>query len=84
VQLSKDNPNNVPFKLVNAEGKALELVNGELEVSATNEGSRVFTLVYKPGANDTAPAKFQYMGRREVLVEVPFTLKDVPLLPKAP
>jgi hypothetical protein len=81
VPLSKDNPSMVPFKLVNGKGQALEFVNGEMEMGATND-SRVYTLVYKPAANDTAPAKLEYMGRREVIIEVPFTLKDVPLLPK--
>jgi hypothetical protein len=83
IQLNKDNPDSVPFKLVNADGKPLQFVNGELEVLATNETSKVFTLVYKPAEKDTGPAKLEYIGRREVLVEVPFTLKDVPLVPKA-
>jgi hypothetical protein len=83
IQLSKENANTVPFKLVNAKGEALEFVNGDLDVNSTNDLSRVYTLVYKPAANDTAPAKFEYIGRREVLVEVPFTLKDIPLLPKS-
>jgi hypothetical protein len=83
IQLTKDNANTVPFKLLNAKGQPLEFVNGELNVNTTNEVSRVYTLVYKPAANDTAPAKFEYIGRRDVLVEVPFTLKDVPLLPKS-
>jgi hypothetical protein len=80
--LSKDNPNSIPFKLLDAKGQPLEFVSGELDMAANNDGSRVYTLVYKPAANDAGPAKLEYIGRRDVLIEVPFTLKDVPLLPK--
>jgi hypothetical protein len=82
IQLTKDNPNGMAFKLYDSKGKALEFVNGELELGANNDGSGVYTVVFKPGANDTAPAKLEYIGRRESLVEMPFTLKDVPLAPK--
>jgi hypothetical protein len=83
VHLANGNPENVPFKLLNADGKPLAFVSGDMEISATNELSKVFTLVYKPAEKDSGPTKLEFIGRREVLVEVPFTLKDVPLLPKA-
>jgi hypothetical protein len=82
IQLTKDNPNGMPFKLYNAKGQAMEFVNGELELAASNDGSGTYTLVFKPGAGDPGPAKLEYIGRRESLVEMPFTLKDVPLVPK--
>jgi hypothetical protein len=81
IQLTKDNPNGMPFKLYSAKGQALEFVSGELEMGGNMDGSGTYTLVFKPGANDTAPAKLEYIGRRESLVEMPFTLKDVPLAP---
>jgi hypothetical protein len=83
VQLNKDDPQSVPFKLFNVDGKPLQLVTGEMQIMANNDVSRVFSMVYKPGEKDSAPAKLEYIGRREVLIEVPFTLKDVPLLPNA-
>ena len=36
-------------------------------------------LTYRPEEGQNAPARFVYSGRRVVLVEVPFTLKNVPL-----
>jgi hypothetical protein len=83
IQLNKDDPNAVPFKLVNDNGQRLELVTGTMDVMGNNSASRVFTLVYKPAPNDSGPARFEFIGRREVVVDVPFTLKDVPLVPKA-
>ncbi len=82
-QFTKDNAAGLPFKLFNTKGEVLEIVNGEMMLAADNPSVRVYTLVYKPAANDTAPARFEYLGRREVDVEVPFTLKEVPLVPKA-
>ncbi len=83
LQLNKGDPNAVPFKLVNDKGQPLDLVTGTLDVMGNNAASRIFTLVYKPGANDSGPCRFEYVGRREVVIDVPFALKDVPLVPKA-
>ena len=82
IPLNKDDPNSVPFKVLNAAGETMELVTGNLQILANNESSRVFTLVYKPKSVGSEPAKLEYIGRREILVEVPFTLKDVPLVGK--
>jgi hypothetical protein len=38
-----------------------------------------FTLVYQPGPGQGEPTRLVYSGRRTVTLEVPFTLKDVPL-----
>ncbi len=39
----------------------------------------VYTLIYKPDRNDKGPAKLVYRGHRCAFVEMPFTLKNVPL-----
>jgi hypothetical protein len=41
--------------------------------------SREFRLTFAPRAGQTGPAQLVYVGRRSVLVDVPFRLKDVPL-----
>lgn len=83
IQLTKANAGSIPFKLVNEKSDPLEFVNGELEMNPNNDTSRTYTLVYKPAANDAEPTKFQYIGRREVVIEVPFSLKNVPVLAPA-
>jgi hypothetical protein len=83
VQLTKANAASIPFKLVNDKSEPLEFVSGELEMNPNNDTSRTYTLVYKPAANDAEPTKFQYIGRREAVIEVPFSLKSVPVLAPA-
>src|SRR5262245_2252650 len=53
-------------------------------VKAVNTGKRSGTareleLSYQPEGGAGPPARFVYTGRRSVLLDVPFTLKDVPL-----
>jgi hypothetical protein len=53
-------------------------------VKATDTGRRAgraqeYEFVYKPGEGRGEPAKFVYSGRRTAIIEVPFTLKNVPL-----
>jgi hypothetical protein len=67
-----------PFTLAGEQGNKLAFVNGFCEHDS-NGSSRVYTLCYKPDKNDKGPAKLAYRDRRSVFVEVPFTLKDVPL-----
>jgi len=82
ILLNKNDPNSVPFKVLNAKGEVMEFVTGNLQVQANNDSARVFTLTYKPSTKDDEPAKLEYIARREVLIEVPFTLKDVQLISK--
>src|SRR5262249_27872359 len=42
-------------------------------------GPVAFRLTFAPRAGQTGPARLVYVGRRTVLVDVPFVLKDVPL-----
>jgi hypothetical protein len=57
-----------PFKVVKA-------VNTGVRVGATQE----VELTYQPEAGQKVAARFTYIGRRTTAIEVPFTLKDVPL-----
>jgi hypothetical protein len=66
------------FELADAKGKLFEMVK------ATDTGKRAgsareLEVVYQPADGQGEPAKFTYVGRRSAIVEVPFTLKDVPL-----
>jgi hypothetical protein len=66
------------FELTDPKGKAFELVK------ATDTGKRAgsareLEVVYQPADGQGEPAKFSYNGRRSAIVEVPFTLKNVPL-----
>ena len=67
-----------PFSLTGEQGNKLAFVNGYCEHDS-NGSSRVYTFCYKPDKNDKGPAKLAYHDRRSAFVEVPFTLKDVPL-----
>jgi hypothetical protein len=72
---------NSPFAVAGAKGETLELAGGTCDHDS-NGPSRVYTLLYKPDKNDKGPAKLVYRDRRTAFIEVPFTLKDVPLYDK--
>jgi hypothetical protein len=44
-----------------------------------NQGPQEYRLVFQPNAGQGEPVQLIYRGRRTVIVEVPFTLKDVAL-----
>jgi hypothetical protein len=46
---------------------------------AAGAGPVTFRLAFTPRAGQTGPAQLVYVGRRTVLVDVPFVLRDVPL-----
>jgi hypothetical protein len=60
-----------PYELVNIPRRGYRLANGV----ATHD----LTLLFKPHKDQGDPAKLVYSSTRIVSVEVPFTLKDVPL-----
>ena len=41
--------------------------------------AQVYTLHYQPRRDQEGPFRFVLSGRRTVVIDVPFTLKDVPL-----
>jgi hypothetical protein len=71
-----------PFVVTGDQGDKLGFVNGTCDYDS-NGSSRVYTLIYKPDKSDKGPATLVYRDRRIVFVEVPFTLKDVPLYNRA-
>jgi hypothetical protein len=67
------------FSLVDAQGRALSLTGGEVQGTLDKGIRHDLNLVYQPLPNQGAPARLLYKGRRTVTVEIPFTLRDVPL-----
>jgi hypothetical protein len=66
------------FALLDDKGKPLEVVR------ATNTGKRAgsareLELAFRPAEGQGEPARLVYTGRRTSIIEVPFTLKNVPL-----
>jgi hypothetical protein len=65
--------------LLDARGGKVPLADGTIPaVSASGKGWE-FILAYRPGPGQGEPSRLIYTGRRSATVEVPFTLKDVPL-----
>jgi hypothetical protein len=75
---SLDTSSSLPFVLTGAQGEKLGLVTGTLEHDAAGP-SRVYSLVYKPDKDGMGPVKLVYRDRRSAFVEIPFTLRDIPL-----
>jgi hypothetical protein len=65
--------------LLDARGRKIPLASSTDPAVGGNGKTWEFTLVYQPGAGQGEPARLVYTGRRSATVEVPFTLKDVPL-----
>jgi hypothetical protein len=66
-------------------GKALPIQMGPMQARVIQGAGNVntflltYTLTCEPGKDQGDPAKVVYLGRKRVTVDVPFTLKDVPL-----
>jgi hypothetical protein len=68
------------FLLVDAKGQSFRLVGKGSELAAGARGlAQEITLMYRPRQGQAEAARLVYSGRRTVLVEVPFALKNVPL-----
>jgi hypothetical protein len=69
------------LKLVDAKGESFpppSMPNHIMRIT-NNVVSHELTLLYQPKDGQAEPAKLVYHGSRSVMIEVPFTLKDVPL-----
>jgi hypothetical protein len=67
------------FTLLDARGKPLTLATGQR--SANKNGAiKLFTLVFQSARGQGPPVRLIYNARRMALVEVPFVLRNVPLL----
>jgi hypothetical protein len=67
------------FSIIDAKGKPMPLERIQGQAGRRLVGPREYTLFFTPGRGQPKPAKLVYSGRRSVVIEVPFTLKDVPL-----
>jgi hypothetical protein len=66
--------------LVDAKGQRHQQVRTEQQLVANANGwAQEYRLTYSPQQGQGDPAKLVYTGPRTVTLEVPFTLKDVPL-----
>ena len=64
--------------LLDGKDGSLDLISGNYESSDTND-TQVYTLTYQPRKGQEGPFRFVFSGRRTVVIDVPFLLKDVPL-----
>jgi hypothetical protein len=72
-------PDGPSFALLDAQGRRFAPLEGEVQGSLGKRLRHDFTLLYQSQADRGPPAKLVYLGRRAVTIEVPFTLRDVPL-----
>jgi hypothetical protein len=78
--MMQDNPGEpLALELIDAKGQAFQRANPEDARRNPNGGMQEFVVTYNARAGQAEPVKLVYSGRRSVTVEVPFTLKDVPL-----
>lgn len=67
------------------QGNALPMQMGQqqfrmmMQPGGVNVVTATYTLICRPGKDQKEPAKLVYLGRKLATVEIPFTLKDVPL-----
>ena len=64
--------------LLDGKGNALSLAAGNYTINEPNT-PQTYTLTYQPRKDQEGPYRFVFSGRRTVVIDVPFTLKDVPL-----
>jgi hypothetical protein len=72
-------PESAGFILLDANGRRLSPANGEVHWLLDRGIRHEFTLLYDLAPNQPPPTRLLYTGRRTATVEVPFTLRDVPL-----
>ncbi len=65
--------------LYDAEGQPLLLATGFYIRTQKPDDPRLWTLYYQPRRDQGEPAKLVLSGRRHIILDVPFILKDVPL-----
>lgn len=65
--------------LYDEQGQPYILATGSYTHTGKPGAPRTYTLFYQPRKEQGPPSKFVLSGRRTVVLEVPFVLKDVPL-----
>jgi hypothetical protein len=71
------------FTLLDAQGRPFPLTGGEVQGLLAQGIRHDFTLVYRPLPDGAPPARLEYTARRGATVDVPFTLRNVPLVGEA-
>jgi hypothetical protein len=79
VSLSASEVQQKGLALLDAEGQPFLLASGQHALATKPSDPIVYTLYYQPRKGQGEAAKFVLTGRRNVLIEVPFVLRDVPL-----
>src|SRR5205823_4653851 len=77
--LSAQETENRGLTLLDDKGQPFALSAGEYQRNEDMRSAQVYTLHYQPRKDQGEPAQFVFSGRRTVLIDVPFVLKDVPL-----
>jgi hypothetical protein len=68
------------WSLLDTKGESLQLAAGPQLVENPQNGTTEMQLTFRPREGQAVATKLVYSGRRNVIIEVPFTLKDVPLV----
>jgi hypothetical protein len=76
-------PNN-GLTILDGKGKTLPVQMGQQQIQFVqgpggNAVTAIYTLICPPGKDHGEPAKVVFMGRKNLTIDIPFTLKDVPL-----
>jgi hypothetical protein len=70
------------FTARDANGKPLLLATAS-RAPSQDRSLQLYNLVFQAGRGQGPPVRLAYHGRRTALIEVPFVLRNVPLLPEA-
>src|SRR5262249_41559055 len=70
------------FTARDANGKPLLLATASRNPNQ-DRSLQLYSLVFQAGRGQGPPVQLTYHGRRTALIEVPFVLRNVPLLPEA-
>jgi hypothetical protein len=79
ITLSAQEAANRGLALLDDRGQPFSLAAGEYQRNEDSRSAQVYTLHYQPRKDQGEPARFVFSGRRTVVIDVPFVLKDVPL-----
>lgn len=73
LSVQDDKGNTLPIQMGPQQFRLIQGANGANVFFAT------YTITCEPGKDQGDPAKLVYLGRKRVTVDIPFTLKDIPL-----
>lgn len=79
INLTAMEANQKGLSLLDDQGRALPLSTGYYVRPNQPGAPLTYSLIYQRRKDQGEPSKFVFSGRRGVLIEMPFTLRDVPL-----